>query len=132
MLRHMQDGNYSRWFWCCVWRLGDISSWHEIGNDLVFLVFIYRPPYGPKQPFLYQLQHQVERLPRQDFDRVIVLGDFNLDQKSPQHRDCFAPFCEYFEIIQRCTWSTLRWGGISDLVFDTDQSKQPVDWMPPP
>ena len=81
---------------------------------------------------MYQLQYQVERLPRQDFDRVIVLGDFNLDQKSPQHRDCFIPFCEYFEFIQCSTWSTHRWGGILDLAFDTDQSKQPVDWMPSP
>ena len=97
------------------------------------LIGIYiRPPDGPKQPFLYQLQNQVERLPRQDFGRVVVLGDFNLDQKSPQHRDCFVPFCKYFEFIQHSTGSTFRWGGISDLVFDTDQSKQPIDWMPSP
>ena len=132
MLWHMQGGNYSRWFWCCVWGLGDIFSWHEIGNDCVLLVFICRPPDGPKQPFLYQLQHQVERLSRQDFGRVVVLGDFNLDQKSPQHRHCFVPFCEYFEFIQHSTGSTFRWRGISDLVFDTDQSKQPIDWMPSP
>ena len=55
MLR--RGGNYSRWFWCYAWGLGDISSWHGIGNDRVLLVFIYRPPDGPKQSFLYQLQH---------------------------------------------------------------------------
>lgn len=104
----------------------------KIGNERVLLVLIYRPPDGPKLPFLYQLHHQVNRLPRHNYDRLIVLGDFNLDQRLPEHRDSFIPFCEHFEFIQRSTWSTHRYGGILDLVFDTDQSKQPVDWIPSP
>ena len=103
----------------------------KIGNERVLMVLVYRPPKNHKNTFLLKLLQQVERLPRHDYDRLIVLGDFNLDQKS-DHEGCFTEFCEYFDFIQRSTWSTHRHGGILDLVFDTDKSKEQVEWMPSP
>ena len=104
----------------------------KIGNERVLMVLVYRPPNSRKNIFLYKLKHQVDRLPREDYDRLIVLGDFNLDQKLEAHRDCFVDFLEYFDFIQRSTWSTHIYGGILDLVFDTNKSKEPVEWMPSP
>ena len=103
-----------------------------IGNEKLLLVLIYRPPSGSKIRFLNHLQDQIDRLPRENYDRLIVLGDFNLDQKDPQHRTCFNPFMSRLDLIQRSTWSTHRYGGILDLIFDSDKSKLPVDWMPSP
>ena len=56
----------------------------------------------------------------QNYERLIVLGDFNLDQKSPEHSDCFATLMEELDCIQRCIWSTHKFGGILDLIFDND------------
>lgn len=74
----------------------------------------------------------MEQLPRDNYDRLLILGDFNLDQKDPQHRNSFDSFMLRFDVIQRSTWSTHRYGGILDLIFDSNKSKLPVDWMPSP
>ena len=104
----------------------------KFGNQQLLMVLIYRPPSGSKIHFLRSLQQQIDALPRRDYDRLIVLGDFNLDQKSPQHINCFLPFTEHFDLIQRSTWSTHRDGGILDLVFDSEKSNNSLQWMPSP
>ena len=78
------------------------------------------------------MTREIERLPISDYERLIVLGDFNLDQKSPEHSDCFASLCERFGFIQRSIWSTHIYGGLLDLIFDNDQSKAPAQWIPSP
>ena len=79
------------------------------------------PPSGSKIQFLNHFQDQMERLPRDNYDRLFIHGDFNLDQKDPQHRNSFDDFMLHFDLIQR-----------SDLIFDSNKSKLPVDWMPSP
>lgn len=81
---------------------------------------------------LYRLLSQVERLLRDNYDRLIVLGDFNMNQKSPEHQGCFTDLCIAFKLIQRSNWSTHKYGGILDLVFDSNRSKESVNWMPSP
>ena len=71
----------------------------KIGNETLLLVLIYRPPSGSKIQFLNHLQDQIERLPREDYDRLIILGDFNLDQKDPQHRNSFDSFTLQYDLI---------------------------------
>ena len=86
----------------------------------------------PKATFLHQLLSQLTSLPESDYERLIVVGDFNLDQKSPEHRNCFTSLIDHFHFIQRSTYSTHKYGGILDLIFDNDESKNPAEWMPSP
>ena len=39
--------------------------------------------------------------PRDNYDRLIVLGDFNMDQKSPEHQGCFTDLCLAFSSGKR-------------------------------
>ena len=104
----------------------------KVGEERIMFVLVYRPPDGSKRVFLHQLLSQLMSLPTQDYERLIVLGDFNLDQKSPEHIDSFAALMEHFNLIQRSTWSTHKFGGMLDLIFDNDKSKRPAEWMPSP
>ena len=104
----------------------------KVENELVMFVLVYRPQSTPKRAFLHQLLSQLMTFQTQNFERLIVLGDFNLDQKSPEHSDCFATLMEELDCIQRCIWSTHKFGGILDLIFDNDKSKKPATWMPTP
>jgi hypothetical protein len=104
----------------------------EIDNERVMFVLVYRPQNVSKQAFLYQLLNQVIMLLTHNYQRLIVLGDFNLDQKSPEHSSCFLPFCEHFGFIQRTAWSTHKYGGMLDLIFDNDKSMKPAEWMSSP
>ena len=104
----------------------------KIENEHIMFVLVYRPQTTPKRTFLHQLFSQLMSLPTSNYERLIVLGDFNLDQKSPEHRDCFATLIEQFHFIQRSTYSTQKFGGILDLIFDNNQSKKPAEWMPSP
>ena len=107
----------------------------RLGNDTMLLVLVYFPTgqlVNERRLLLYRLQTQVERLPRDNYDRIILLGDFNMDQKSPEHQGCFTDLCIAFNLIQRSNWSTHKYGGILDLVFDSNRAKNFVNWMPSP
>ena len=104
----------------------------KVENERVMFVLVYRPQGTPKRTFLYQLLCQLMTFQAQKYERLIVLGDFNLDQKSPEHCNCFSTLMEHFDFIQRSTWSTHKFGGILDLIFDNDKLKKPAAWMPSP
>ena len=55
-----------------------------------------------------------------------------MNQKSPEHQGCFTDLCIAFKLIQWLNWSTHEYGGILDLVFDSNRSKESVNWMPSP
>ena len=106
-----------------------------LGNETILLVLVYFPPrklVNERRLLLYRLLTQVEQLPRENYDRLIVLGDFNMDQISPEHQGCFTDLCIVFNLIQRSNWSTHKYGGLLDLVFDSNRSRQSVNWMPSP
>ena len=54
-----------------------------IAGTKLLLIFVYRPQTSSKRVFLHQLLGEIERLLMSDYERLIVLGDFNLDKKSP-------------------------------------------------
>ena len=103
----------------------------KVGEEHVLIVLVYRPSSFPKRLFLDQLRRQVQNFPRHRYERIILLGDFNLDLKSPEHISCFSEICNQFHFMQRSQWSTHKYGGILDLVFD-DGSDKPVTWLPSP
>ena len=103
----------------------------KVGKEHVLIVLVYRPSSFPKRLFLDQLRRQVQNFPRHRYGRIIVLGDFNLDLKSPEHISCFSELCNQFHFMQRSKWSTHKYGGILDLVFD-DGSDKLVTWLPSP
>ena len=104
----------------------------KIESLRLLMVLVYRPPGGQRDPFIQQLLQEVEALPRNRYDRLIVLGDFNLDQKAEEHMFCFQEFCYHLNLNHRSAYSTHIYGGILDLVFDNDPTKQAVKWMPSP
>ena len=54
-----------------------------IAGTKLLLILVYRPQTSSKRVFLHQLLGEIERLLMSDYERLIVLGDFNLDNKSP-------------------------------------------------
>ena len=104
----------------------------KVGQEKIMFVLVYRPQDASKRVFLHQLLSQLMTLHTGEYERLIILGDFNLDQKSPEHSDCFAALMEHFDFIQRSTWSTHKFGGMLDLIFDNDKSKKPAEWIPSP
>ena len=54
-----------------------------IAGTKLLLILVYRPQTSSKRVFLHQLLGEIERLLMSDYERLIVLGDFNLDKKSP-------------------------------------------------
>ena len=51
--------------------------------------------------------------------RIILLGDFNIDQNVDEHFDRFDHFKQEFSMEQNSKFATHIDGGILDLIFDT-------------
>ena len=100
----------------------------EIENERVLLVLVYRKP-GPLGNFIYELVEQVTELPTEN--RVLIVGDFNLDQMLPENIEKLNPIIEHFNLNQRSQYSTHIFGGILDIVLDNNNS-DPVYWIPSP
>ena len=69
---------------------------------------------GPLGFFIDDFILLINDLPRQH--RMLIFGDFNLDQMLPEQVD---PLIQNFSLSQRSQYSTHIHGGILDLVFDT-------------
>ncbi len=100
----------------------------DICNETVLVVLLYRPP-GPIGTFIMDLMTQVSILPTQY--RILILGDFNLDQLLDQNVGRIHPILTTFTLHQRSNYTTHIDGGILDLVLDSN-STQDVEWMPSP
>ena len=92
------------------------------------LLLVYRKP-GPLLDFINQLIDQVRYLPN-DRD-LIVLGDFNLDQRDPVNVNRFSTFQQQFSLSQKVQFTTHRLGGILDLIFGSSCVTS-VDAIPTP
>ena len=100
----------------------------EIGNDTVLLVLVYRMP-GPLGTFIDDLIQMVSELPTQH--RILITGDFNLDQLLAENVTKIDPLIEHLNLYQRSHYSTHIHGGILDLVLDSANSN-PVSCVPSP
>ena len=81
------------------------------------IVLIYRKP-GPKHEFVRFLTEQVSAYKKDHSEcRIIILGDFNLDQLEKNNIDYFAPLNE-LKFKQKVDKATHNMGGILDLIFD--------------
>ena len=54
--------------------------------------------------------------------RMLIGGEFNLDQMLPEHVAKVEPLIQNFNLFQRLQYSTHIHGGILNLVFDTSNS----------
>ena len=54
--------------------------------------------------------------------RIMIVGDFNLDQMLPEHVAKVNPLIQRFNLSQCSQYVTHIHGGILDLVFDTSNS----------
>ena len=54
--------------------------------------------------------------------RMLIVGDFNLDQMLSKHVARVNPLVQNFKLSQHSQYSTHIHGGILDLVFDTSNS----------
>ena len=103
----------------------------KIDQEMIFLVVVYRRP-GPIGNFISTLMAVLDQLimenPITEEYRMLIIGDFNLDQMLPEHIASFTPLCSHYKLYQRSKYSTHIKGGILDLVFD-DNRDTDVKWM---
>ena len=90
----------------------------EIERETILLVKAYRMP--DLSSFIDDFISLINELPTQH--RMLIVGDFNLDQMLPEHVAKVNPLIQNFNLSQHSQYSTHIHGGILDLVFDTSNS----------
>ena len=98
----------------------------EIEKETILLIIVYRMP-GPLGSFKDDFILLINELPTQH--RMLIVGDFNLDQTLPEHVAKFDPLIQSFNLYQHSQCSTHIHEGILDLVFDTSNSNT-VSFLP--
>ena len=88
----------------------------EIEKETNLFVIVYPMP-GPLDSFIDDFISLIHELPTQH--RMLVVGDFNLDQMLPEHVAKVEPLIQNVKLSQRSQYSTHIHGGMLDLVFDT-------------
>ena len=88
----------------------------EIEKETNLFVIVYPMP-GPLDSFIDDFISLIHELPTQH--RMLVVGDFNLDQMLPEHVAKVDPLIQNVKLSQRSQYSTHIHGGMLDLVFDT-------------
>lgn len=96
-------------------------------DETVLLILIYRPPVAIGNFFVH-LFEAMSYLP--SGKRTIILGDFNLDQRSQSNIDSFNRLLTN-GFTQRSNFSTFIHGGILDLIFDNSKTNSAA-WLPSP
>ena len=96
--------------------LGVLPIVLEIEKETNLLVIVYPMP-GPLDSFIDDFISLIHELPTQH--RMLVVGDFNLDQMLPEHVAKVDPLIQNLKLSQRSQYSTHIHGGMLDLVFDT-------------
>ena len=75
----------------------------EIEREIILLVIVYRMP-GSLGSFIDNLISLINELPTQH--RMLIVGDFNLDQMLPEHVAKVNPLIQNFNVSQRSQYST--------------------------
>ena len=96
-------------------RLEVLSLLLEVQNEQLLETIIYRLQ-GSIGLFINQLSGLLNILPKEH--QTLLLGDFNLDQKSPENVKHFGGLFSKFSFHQRSNHSTHIHGGILGLLFD--------------
>jgi len=101
----------------------------DVNNDFkIILLIVYRKP-GAVHNFIDLLKEQIRSLPRSM--RIIILGDFNLDQRDINMVHLFDTLVDEFSLVQRSQFTTRR-RGILDLIFDNKKDSEDADILPVP
>ena len=103
----------------------------DFDSEIILIILVYRPPGGQRDVFLYQLLQELSKIEETRHHRMILCGDFNLDQLLQENVNAFSRLLQEFNLHQRVTYSTHIHGGILDLVFDQVRTDA-VQWMPTP
>ena len=103
----------------------------DFDSEIILIILVYRPPGGQRDVFLYQLLQELSMIEETRHHRMILCGDFNLDQLLQENVNAFQRLLQEFNLHQRVTYSTHIHGGILDLVFDQARTDA-VQWMPTP
>ena len=94
------------------------------------IVVVYRNQKQNPQEFLYLLQNELQNLP--SGHRIIVAGDFNLDQRLEDNVNLLNLFINCMNFENKSKFSTHIDGGILDLILDNECSENNVQWQPTP
>ena len=113
----------------------EIMACHLRCDSLVLcdfiLVIVYRKPGSSIVNFLSILHDEIQNLP--SGYRTIIVGDFNLDQRLKENADTMNLFARNISFSQKSTnFSTHNERGILDLVFDSCNLHNVVQWQPTP
>ena len=79
-----------------------------------------------------QLTEQIRALCKTNYCRIILLGDFNIDQRSDHNANQFLAMKQEFTMHQKSNFATHEDGGILDLFFYTNLNLNDVQWLPTP
>ena len=101
----------------------------KCGGIEVIISVVYRPASIPGGSFMEDLVHEIQAQPANI--RKIIVGDFNLDQLLKANEDMVNRYAQQMSMIQKVAYSTHIYGGILDLVMDSEPTGS-VDWMPTP
>ena len=99
----------------------------EVRQEKILLVVIYRT--GTLRNFVNDILENLNTFPKTQ--RMVIVGDFNLDQMLDTNVQYIQPLLTEFKLTQRSNYTTHIHGGILDLVFDSSKNKD-VLWMPSP
>ena len=98
--------------------------------DIIPIV-VYRKQEVSPQHFLYILQDESQKLPS-DF-RIIITGDFNMDQRLEENVEMLNLFVnQRIGFHNKVNFSTHVQGGILDLFLDSHITQSSVPWQPTP
>ena len=90
---------------------------------------VYRPASIPGRSFMEDLEVEIQAQPANV--RKIIVGDFNLDQLLKANEDMVNRYAQQMSMVQKVAYSTHIYGGILDLVMDSEPTGS-VDWIPTP
>ena len=91
----------------------------EVEKDTLLLVIVYCIPVLLGF-FMDDFTLLINELPL--LHRMLIVGDFNLDQMLPEHVAKVDPLIQNFNLSQRSQYSTHIYRGMLDLVFNTSNS----------
>ena len=100
----------------------------EIERETIVLVIMHCMP-GPLGSFIDDFISLINELPAQH--RMLIAGDFNLDQMLPEHVAKVNPLIQSFNLSQCSQYLTHIHGGILEFVIDTSNSNA-VSFLPSP
>lgn len=95
----------------------------------MLIVLIYQQP-GRIRTFIADLMEALLSLPVNH--GTVVLGDFNIDQKSQGNVTLLAPLIWQFGFIQQSKFRTCIHWGMQDLAHENNPSANPALCIPTP